>query len=248
MNSKQPLSDEQISRLYQAGRTEEPDPGSDRAILAAAHRVSKTRPAIVRPFSGRWQAPAAMAAMLLIGVLVVPDLFREQTGVQVRAPEQTIRETSQPLQESLSLEVQSEPEVTVPEQRSIVSGRAQPAEPMSPTSVAIKARKRTEQVPAKVQSRLVTEDMDSGNQPERREEMRVMMESAPLASEALNNKFKQKPEAWLARVRMLIDQGEYQMARQALDAFTGAYPDTPVAVLLGELDEAERDKSAGQPD
>lgn len=75
--------DQSLSSLYRQAPRPEPDAAVDEAILAASRRASRRA---ARPFGGRWQVPASLAAMLLVSVVLAPALFRQEQKAR-RAPE-----------------------------------------------------------------------------------------------------------------------------------------------------------------
>ena len=84
--------DDRIKDLYRQSATEQPPAHLDEAILAASrkavsakcHRApsrllrSLTLPRPAAPFSGRWQLPVSIAAVVMVTVLLVPLLQEEQ--------------------------------------------------------------------------------------------------------------------------------------------------------------------------
>jgi hypothetical protein len=84
--------DDRIKELYMQSATEQPPAHLDDAILAASRKAvsakcprapsrllrSLTLPRPAAPFSGRWQLPVSLAAVLIVAVLLVPLLQEEQ--------------------------------------------------------------------------------------------------------------------------------------------------------------------------
>jgi len=141
-----------ISRRYRDAASEQPSPRIDAAILEAARREA-ARPAIVR----NWQVPAAVAAVLVIGVslslltregvetLPPPDQSRKQAEVgKPAAPSPAMRSEPAP---KAKLDLQSRPsrdrsergdreaQVRHGEEASIGQSAAPPAPVPEPTSV-----------------------------------------------------------------------------------------------------------------
>ena len=87
--------DDRIKDLYRQSATEQPPAHLDEAILAASRKAvsakcprapsrllrSLTLPWPVTPFSGRWQLPVSLAAVLIVAVLLVPLLQEEPPDV-----------------------------------------------------------------------------------------------------------------------------------------------------------------------
>ena len=87
--------DDRIKELYRQSATEQPPAHLDDAILAASRKAvsakcpralsrllrSLTLPRPAAPFSGRWQLPVSLAAVLIVAVLLVPLLQEEPHDV-----------------------------------------------------------------------------------------------------------------------------------------------------------------------
>ena len=69
--------DDRIKDLYRQSATEQPPAHLDEAILAASRKAVSAKPRSATPFSGRWQLPVSMAAVLIVTVLLVPLLQEE---------------------------------------------------------------------------------------------------------------------------------------------------------------------------
>lgn len=77
--------DDRIKDLYRQSATEQPPAHLDEAILAASRKAVSARRRPVAPFSGRWQLPASLAAVLIVTVLLVPLLQEEPRDAGIPA-------------------------------------------------------------------------------------------------------------------------------------------------------------------
>ncbi len=86
--------DDRIRDLYRQSASEQPPTHVDEAILAASRKaVSAKCPRApsrllrsAAPFSGRWQLPASLAAVLIVTVLLVPLLQQESRDTEIPVP------------------------------------------------------------------------------------------------------------------------------------------------------------------
>lgn len=69
--------DDRIKDLYRQSANEQSPAHLDEAILAASRKAVSARPRPAAPFSGRWQLPVSLAAVLIVTVLLVPLLQEE---------------------------------------------------------------------------------------------------------------------------------------------------------------------------
>jgi len=78
--------DDKIRELYRQSASEQPPAHVDDAILAASRKAVLSRPRSAAPFSGRWQLPASLAAVVVVAVLLVPLLQQEPRDSEVPVP------------------------------------------------------------------------------------------------------------------------------------------------------------------
>lgn len=83
--------EDKIRELYRQSASEQPPAHVDEAILAASRKaVSAKAPSpllrSVAPFSGRWQLPVSLAAVVMVAVLLVPLLQQESRDAEVPVP------------------------------------------------------------------------------------------------------------------------------------------------------------------
>ncbi|GMQ87671.1 MAG: hypothetical protein BMS9Abin08_0876 [Gammaproteobacteria bacterium] len=92
--------DDRIRDLYRQSASEQPPTHVDEAVLAASRKAVSTKcpraPSrllrsltllrSVAPFSGRWQLPASLAAVLIVTVLLVPLLQQESRDTEIPVP------------------------------------------------------------------------------------------------------------------------------------------------------------------
>jgi len=77
--------DDKISDLYRQSASEQPPSHVDEAILAASRKAVSAKPSVA-PFSGRWQLPVSLAAVVVVAVLLVPLLQQESRDTEVPVP------------------------------------------------------------------------------------------------------------------------------------------------------------------
>jgi len=83
--------EDKIRELYRQSASEQPPAHVDEAILAASRKaVSAKAPSpllrSVAPFSGRWQLPVSLAAVVMVAVLLVPLLQQESRDAEAPVP------------------------------------------------------------------------------------------------------------------------------------------------------------------
>ena len=135
--------DDRIKDLYRQSATEQPPAHLDEAILAASrkavsakcHRApsrllrSLTLPRPAAPFSGRWQLPVSIAAVVMVTVLLVPLLQEEQHEEERYDTATPVPSTVTPYETDLSVpSAVIQQEVAVPrKQKALMRPEAVPA-------------------------------------------------------------------------------------------------------------------------
>lgn len=78
--------DAKLAALYRAASQDEPPPGLDDAIRAAARRAVASKPRLASsPFSRSWRVPLSIAAVLVLSVSLV-TLMREEAPEMTQSP------------------------------------------------------------------------------------------------------------------------------------------------------------------
>ena len=77
--------DDRISDLYRQSASEQPPAHVDEAILAASRKAVSPKRSVA-PFSGRWQLPVSLAAVVVVAVLLVPLLQQESSESELPVP------------------------------------------------------------------------------------------------------------------------------------------------------------------
>jgi len=135
--------DDRIKELYMQSATEQPPAHLDDAILAASRKAvsakcprapsrllrSLTLPRPAAPFSGRWQLPVSLAAVLIVAVLLVPLLQEEQHEEERYDTATPVPSTVTPYETDLSVpSAVIQQEVAVPrKQKARMRPEAEPA-------------------------------------------------------------------------------------------------------------------------
>jgi hypothetical protein len=122
--------DDRIKDLYRQSATEQPPAHLDEAILAASRKEAlseEQRPAA--PFSGRWQLPVSIAAVVMVTVLLVPLLQEEQHEEERYDTATPVPSTVTPYETDLSVpSAVIQQEVAVPrKQKALMRPEAVPA-------------------------------------------------------------------------------------------------------------------------
>lgn len=200
------LDDPELSALYQHTRQAEPSNELDAAILAASRREVRAGPRPASPFSGRWQIPASIAAVLVLAIIVVPLMVpdpefsqhaREPMLQGIEHPNNSLAPAAKPVPDAAS-RTTGAPSAKHLHHDSAISGFA--SRPQMDESVAEEPDPAT-----------------AGGQPLSRTDMA-----------AETDKPQPAPESWLKRIRELAERGDELAAAQELDAFRKTWPDYPI--------------------
>ena len=230
-----------ISSLYAQRPPEEPSATVDESILQASRdAVSRKNPG-TGPFSGHWQIPAALAAVLVLAVGITLT-FEKQPGdetyqVEQYSPDRSASETKlkkssgkTPLQtESAPADSgsQSTRRDSGAEERNRIAPVAEPA----PASSGQAASKSAPSAPAKAKLYEAPQGLS--------------VESTTRTEPASGDRVEQEPGAvplegqaaarWLESIQALAKQNKIEEARQQLKDFRRVYPDYPVPETLQKL-------------
>lgn len=195
------LRDETLAGLYREAPGAAPPEHLDREILSASRRAVDAGARPASPFSGRWQVPVALAAVLLVSVLLVPlvsDRMDEPVTPGAVAPGEALREAA--------------PGSGQAEMRK----RRLPA----PEADAVAPRRELLETPA-VPNAEIRRSRPSAPGKEASEKERP----ASMSVGDMNRAVTYAETDWLKRIRRLLQAGDEAEALEQLQAFTRQYPD-----------------------
>jgi hypothetical protein len=194
--------DPKISQRYRDLGREEPPRELDQAILAAARRAGRTRPAPLVPPTGRqrWYFPLAAAAIIVLAVAVTMHIERQR-----------------PDPESLP--------AAAPEKKEEVPLKTPPAKPYAPKPRMVPDSKPQAEEP-KAQADAVRESAPAAAPlAGARGDVQPMAQAPARARMAGKLAQAESPEQWLERIIELRRQGKHEEADKALAKFRRRYPD-----------------------
>ncbi len=202
--------DTSVSRLYTELSREEPPAHLDAAILAAARKAVRSTPrAADRPrVPVHWQALAAVAAVLLVSLLLVPAMLQEeQLATRPRAADETAG--------AAGGATPAAPAETAPAPAPAAAVRSRSLEEKA-SGLMNRENRRAAGEPGRAAGALMAPAREAAKQ-----DMAPVPAAAPPAL-----------EDWLAEIRHLLDQGQGARAAQALAALRRTYPDAPIDPAL----------------
>lgn len=215
MAMKDDLDDERLAKLYRESAGAVPPEHLDAGILAAARKAVENGPRPASPFSGRWQVPAALAAVLLVTVLLVPlvpDPGDEPALSQHGTPAEVLRKKTKSNDDAAERYDRSSP---VLEEADAVSPRRQLRD--SPAAPGAELRRSLPAVPAE---RLLEQKRPA---------------SAPVST--MHSDVSGAEADWLERISQLLEAGDEAGALDQLQAFTRRYPDYALPAELQAFQE-----------
>ena len=225
--------DEQISDIYHKATRPEPSGSLDEAILSASRKAVEQPSRTKGPFSGCWQAAAAIAAVIVITVILVPVLRHEEQQIQPRA----VKQDSRPA-ERLDEAVTDEHLNTDRKKRSV--NLARPAsESLILPDKAFTTEDRAVAEPGRMGTAATIESSAEDLQYLKKEELaapeavteRSRMEAADSAPFAIHT-----PEMWEAKINQLIEAGDMEAASAELEQLRQRHPDYTIdSTLLEKL-------------
>jgi hypothetical protein len=221
------LHDEYISRLYKKTRIEEPPMALDSAILTQARKVVEKR-SLWRRTS--WLVPLTTVALTVLTVSVVIQMKQEHPEIIAPAS------IEQPA-------LKSAPK-SKPVKKELMKDELRQAEPA-------KAMKRKSAAPAPMMEIAPAEDsvksapVRSLSNEEKKQESIGRLQFRERDSEAgavapsMNRPaaLQAAPEAWIAKIRALLEAGKKEEAIKELKLFRAAYPDYELPADLKMLNE-----------
>jgi len=215
--------DPKVSSRYRELGAEEPPRALDDAILAAAHRAVRTRPAplVVPTGRRRWYFPLAAAAVLVLAVAVTVHVQREQpaeelvTAARIPAP---AAPAPQPAQE------RKEPE------RPAVAAVAPQFTPDPKPQQAAPAEERAAAPPASAAAdQLMMRRVDPP-----RDAAAGARAMAAMKADAVSSLARVSPEQWLLAIDDLKRQGKHEEAERELAEFRKRYPNYRIPEAITE--------------
>jgi len=270
--------EENISRLYQQGKKPKPSAGIDDSILSAArdalrdddiqhnvilHRkqakkiTARKTPLFASPFSGGWRAPASIAAILVLTVILVPLL--QQQEQQPSIPSFSDDEAVLMKQNSI-MKLNAEKEngqatalttkrkqVDVLQQQQMQQSAQPSAENMQTRSFAKPLVNEEKTAAARVKVAAPETELSPSHKAQSAPvaaNAASLNAKTPIASTAMKQQNRLMPVAddaqrtimpakkWLQKIQQLIARGDIQLAQDEFDAFTLHYPDEDVDPLI----------------
>jgi hypothetical protein len=191
--------DPKVSQRYRDLGREEPPRELDQAILAAARRAGRTRPAPLVPPTGRqrWYFPLAAAAIIVLAVAVTMHVERQRPDPEALPP------------------------AAAPEKKEEVPLKTPPGKPYAPKPRMVPDPKPRAEEP-KPQVDAVRE---SAPVPAASPQAMPAPEARVRASGVLRDRADEPSERWLERIIELRRQGKHEEADKALAEFKRRYPD-----------------------
>ena len=213
--------DEKISSLYQASTKTGPPENLDESILAAA-RDAVAKPVSAKgPFSGSWPALASIAAVVVITVILVPVLNKEQQPTMPSG-----------LESSPAIEAE---EAAADTYRAIESLKKERQQPTSATAPVLLQEEHFSKDLAAPTSGTVSSDamsgayrktMSSNDGEQQQPELKQLQTDNTGAQAADSAPFAiYTPEMWEQKIVQLIEQGDTTAAKTEAERLKQRYPE-----------------------
>jgi len=225
-----------LSSLYMQKQGEEPSVEVDQTILQAARAAISKKTAATGPFSGSWQVPAALAAVLVLVVGITLTLER-QVDLKSDRMEHYAPTSEPPAAANISDQkpatgkTRLQTEDKTRRNQSLSTGNTVPAMPGAVSSPAPPAKPQPAREGAEKATTLQTEpatETDSTLQDQ--SVIRQEQELKPLEAEPL-----QTEDRWIQSIRQLVKQGKVDEAEKQLADFRRVYPGYPIPEDLKRL-------------
>ena len=219
-----------LSLLYEHGKREEPSAAIDNHILQSARNaISDKKVAGTGPFSGSWQIPAALAAVLIIAIGLTTTMEKfSGTGkskVERFAPSS---DTLAPVERAADQKkaIKPQPHIETKKKHLPVQPGKTPAAssvrnvaPASPPAQSIEQSDKADllrTVPAAKPKTTIEK--------ESKQEKMDIEEQSGVAGKPLQQEVQPTAERWLDSIRELARQGNLEEARKQLSDFRRVYP------------------------
>lgn len=232
-----------LSDLYAQGQVDEPPASVDQTILHAAQAAVSKKSTRTGPFSGSWQIPVALAAVLVLAVGITMTLDKPGRN-EVQLLERYTPATSAPPPDAAKKKAPGEP---VPLKENVRTGTVT-EDTQEDESILLrnKPAPATEPAPASAED---AETKPVQSAPEAAKVFEVPQESSPgstspgkPAADGLTEQLPevvpsepQAAERWLQSIQALVQQHKMDEARQQLKDFRRVYPDYPLPEALEKL-------------
>ena len=231
--------DQEISALYREGGDEAPPAQLDAAILQAA-RAAVTRPAAPAGWR-RWRLGLPVFASLLL-VVTLGLLLRPQHPDAPEVGPIALNDAASPAaviraQESPAIAPASTttapaaaaPLAAASRSRTTEAAAPQPAAKISaPVTEQEEARTAITTDRASAESRMAATADAAAPMPKKAEAAAPAAPPAALARQGVPVQSVRPAGEWLADIQKMLDQERIEEARNSLEAFRKAYPDTPL--------------------
>lgn len=219
------IHDDDISRLYQKSRVEEPPMGLDSAILTQARKsVEKKKNLWCRV---RWLVPLTSFALAMLTATLFIQMKQEHPEIlEPSSVAPSILQTEEGLKDDLQSDLKKRKDTVDKEQ----SGKRAAAAP-TPAMEMKSAPAEMEIAPARSLKMMSKEpvkqkrEMMGASQFRGRDKLSEADSVTPSQPEALKSQVISDPEAWIVKIRLLLEQGKRDEAIRELHDFKAAHPD-----------------------
>jgi len=231
-----------LSSLYEHGKREEPPATIDNHILQSARNaVSEKKGAGTGPFSGSWQIPAALAAVLIlaIGLTVTMEKFpgTGQNQVERFAPGSDM---SSPVEQAADQKKTAKPQPKIElkaKRQQVQTGEPPAASPVGNAAPASPSAESVEQGDkAGALKTVPTTEPKMSVGKETKQETLDTEEQSGDTGKPLQQEAQPTAEKWLASIRELVRQEKLEEARKQLSDFRRVYPEYTLPEDLKHLD------------
>jgi len=221
------IHDDDLSRLYQKSRIEEPPMGLDSAILTQARKAVEKKKNLWCKV--RWMVPlTSFALAMLTATLFIqmkqehPEIL-EPSSIAPISPSSTLQ-TEETMKDDIQRNLKKREVAADKEQTEKRDRAGTPAPAMELKS----APAEIEMAPAKTlmkQPKKLKREALGASQFRSREKISEVDSAAPSQPELLKEDISLDPEVWIAKIRQLVEQEKRDEAIKELNAFRATYPD-----------------------
>jgi len=231
-----------LSSLYEHSKREEPSAAIDNHILQSARKeVSGKKGVGTGPFSGSWQIPAALAAVLIlaVGLTTTMEKFSGTGKNQVErfAPSS---DTLAPVERAADQKKTAKPQPhidTKTKRLPVQSGESPAASTVrnaAPASPATESMERSDG--ADLLKTIPAAEPKTTIEKETKPETMDIKEQSGVAGKPLQQEAQPTAERWLDSIRELVRQDKLEDARKQLSDFRRVYPEYVLPEDLKHLD------------